>query len=90
MGKCRLISRDLYNQKSKNCVTGEITMGGDLVKFNFSSDLFSILKHLDVKLDCDDARLGLQQLECPRDRASALLAASEDLTHTNLRPAQEL
>ena len=63
---------------------------GDLVKYNFSSDLFSILKQLDVKLDCDDARLGLQQLECPRDGASALLAASEDLTHTNLRPAQEL
>ena len=40
----------------------EITMGGDLVEFNCSSDLFSILKQLDVKLDCDDARLGLQKL----------------------------
>ena len=60
--------------------------------FIFPLDLFLLfnLKQLDVKLDCDDPGLGLQQLECPRDGASPLLAASEDLTHPDLRPTQEL
>ena len=57
-----------------------------------SLDLFSLfnLKQLDVKFDCDDPGLGLQQLECPRDGASPLLAASEDLTHPDLSPSQKL
>ena len=64
----------------------DITEGVNL----FVGFICFILKQLDVKFDCDDSGLGLEQLECPRDGASPLLAASEDLTHPDLRPAQKL
>ena len=73
-------------QAIKHCGGGDITEGVNLlVRF-----ICFILKQLDVKFDCDDSGLGLEQLECPRDGASPLLAASEDLTHSDLSPAQEL
>ena len=49
-----------------------------------------MLEQLNVELDWDDPGLGLQELECPRDGASPVLAPAHDVAHSDLRPAEKL
>ena len=55
-----------------------------------NAKLTGMLEQLNVELDWDDPGLGLQQLECPRDGASPVLAPAHDVAHSDLRPAEKL
>ena len=57
---------------------------------HLNAKLSGMLEELNVELDWDDAGLGLQELECPRDGASPVLAPAHDVAHSDLRPAEEL
>ena len=57
---------------------------------HLNAKLSGMLEQLNVELDWDDAGLGLQELECPRDGASPVLAPAHDVAHSDLRPPEEL